>query len=350
MTLTVLNDLHLGVQRSAGTTPATSLALRDWVMESFIDFLGSLPKDETLLINGDVFDGYNVPLAVVGCFVEVTSNWLKLGPRRRLVLSRGNHDISRDSTNLSSFDFAASFLEIFHQAQVQVVVVVAPAFVDGVGYVIPHAANQDIFDTWLEGTPEGCTVFLHANFDNNFAVCADHSLNVSYVQAEKLIEEKSCTLIFAHEHQARVAFQGRLQILGNQWPSSIADCLGNAGNRKYALQDGAKVQTWDGNADFIDTDWRSLSTLDTSARFIRVSGKATAAEATDAINAVARLRRDNDTAFVISNAIAIEGKALQDGVQATVESIKAFNPLDLVFELLEPRQVATLKTLLQEAN
>lgn len=344
--VTVLNDLHLGVQRCAGTTPVSAQALRDWLMQSYADTLAALPEDETLLLNGDVFDGYAVPLSVVGQFVQTTADWLR-GTRRYVVMSRGNHDISRDSTNLSSFDFAGQVLKLL--APAQVTVVTAPQAFD-FGYVVPHAANQDIFNAWLGEVPAGCCVFLHANFSSGFAARSDHSLDLSFEQASELIEQHGCSLVFAHEHQARAAFGDRLIITGNQWPSSIADCLNNPGNKKHHLRIAAGGhtlrRTWDGTEDFAEIPWHDLASSNTSARFIRVTGEATAAEAADMVNTIARYRRDSQ-AFVISNAVSVEGRKLEDGAEATVEALKTFNPLDLVLELLEPKQAAKIRKLLE---
>lgn len=107
--------------------------------------------------------------------------------------------------------------------------------------------------------------------------------------------------------------------------------------------------TWNGNTDFAEIPWRDLSTADTAARFIRVTGEATAAEAADMVNAISRYRRDSQ-AFVISNAVSVEGRTLDEGVEATVESLKAFNPLDLVMELLEPAQATKIRKLLENRD
>lgn len=346
MNLTVLNDLHLGVQRCAGTTPASALALRNWLMESYTDFINDLPDDETLLLNGDVFDGSTVALSVVGEFISVTMKWLSK-PQRRLVMSRGNHDISKDSSNLSSFDFAASILRMTCQ---NFEAVTEPTAVPGVGYVVPHAANEDIFNHWLEQVPEGEFVFLHANYDNGFSVLADHSLNVSYNQAADLIESRGCTLFFAHEHQAREAFGGRLTVTGNQWASSVADCLGNPCGFKKSVRISDTIRyttTWDASADFLEVPWRDLPTVNTDARFIRVVGEATAQEAADMVNAIARYRRDSP-AFVVSNAVSVEGHQLDEGVEATVESIKAFDPVEFALGLLTEEQQAKIRKLQKE--
>lgn len=109
------------------------------------------------------------------------------------------------------------------------------------------------------------------------------------------------------------------------------------------------TKTWDASADFLEVLWRDLPTTDTEARFIRVIGEATAEEAADMVNAVARFRRDS-SAFVVSNAVSVEGHQLDEGVEATVESIKAFDPVEFALGLLTDAQQAKLRKLQKENN
>ena len=51
--LLILNDCHIGVKRSAGTTPASALALRRYLLDSFRSLL---PDDKDVLVLGDLFD------------------------------------------------------------------------------------------------------------------------------------------------------------------------------------------------------------------------------------------------------------------------------------------------------
>ena len=55
----VINDVHLGAIRSAGTTISSALALREWMLEQFKSMLEVI--DEDLVILGDLFDTYSIP-------------------------------------------------------------------------------------------------------------------------------------------------------------------------------------------------------------------------------------------------------------------------------------------------
>lgn len=226
--VTVLNDLHLGVQRCAGTTPASAQALRDWLLDSYAEFINTLPDDETLLLNGDVFDAGQPGFSTLQAFVKLTSEWVSQGTRR-VFMSRGNHDIDRSGAP-SGFDFSGSILGLL--CGDRVTVVTKPTAFE-YGYVIPHLANQDILDQALLDVPPGCYVFLHTNVNCPFSAQHDHSLSVSRNQIEALIAQGN-TLVFAHDHRPREEFGGKVIVTGCFLPTSVGDCLGS--KFKHALR------------------------------------------------------------------------------------------------------------------
>jgi len=237
----LLNDVHLGVIRTSGTTPQTAMAIRERLQQQLQDLLMQ-HLDKDIIINGDLFDTFNVPMQDVLRFYVTAAAWLnasevpQVTPDRApespfMVLGRGNHDSSKDSSKMSSFDFIARILQA--QFPYRVLIVTEPTMVfDGI-YMIPHMPNQDQFDLELTKVPEGASmVLLHANYDNHFAVEADHSLNVSEDQAASLIA-RGKTLVFGHEHIQRN--YANIIITGNQFPSSVADCLGNKNKNAYTI-------------------------------------------------------------------------------------------------------------------
>ncbi|MGK3946689.1 hypothetical protein ABK046_51050, partial [Streptomyces caeruleatus] len=56
----VISDLHIGANRSAGTSPASAKALRDHLLSSFKDLLDKANED--VILNGDIFDSSNVSM------------------------------------------------------------------------------------------------------------------------------------------------------------------------------------------------------------------------------------------------------------------------------------------------
>jgi metallophosphoesterase superfamily enzyme len=367
----LINDVHLGVQRVTGTTPKTAAALRENLHIKLRDLLMA-HTDKDVVINGDLFDTFNVPMQDVLQFYMVASAWLDASEagdtqgtfrgdlQPKLFLGRGNHDIAKDSSKMSSFDFVGQILRAQY-GSTRVVVVTEPTLLEEGLYMIPHMPNQDLFDLALKRCEEfeGCVVLLHANYDNNFAVESDHSLNVSQEQAKALVA-KGHRLVFGHEHQGRRLMKNKVWITGNQWPSSIADCLNNPNDgNKHAhviecdvLVSGetapilSAVPTWSAADSFIQVPWDELSLgAADNAEFVRVTGKASAEQASAVIETVAKFRQRSE-AFVVTNAVEIEGMANMTELATTAENLKAFDVTAYLFENLDPEQVEAVKALL----
>ena len=341
MTLHVLNDLHLGAHRSSGTTPATALQLRQDLLSGTREILEQINGD--LLINGDLFDGADIPRADLLEAVRMFSAWLDRDVGD-LFLANGNHDLDRASYRLSSFQFFAQLLCGLYPERV--VHIAEGTYLDQHdAYVLPHVANQDLANMELARVPRCRALFVHMNYDNQFAVEMDHSLNLSREQAEQLPVEY---IIFGHEHQARTELGGKVVIVGNQIGSSISDCLGPA--EKYRLElapNGLKFhQTWQAEGDYSEQDWRSLTDV---GRFIRVTGTATAAEADKVVTALGRFRREAQ-ALVITNAVKIEG--VEDGaeLQLSHEDVTSFNVMEALREYLGPEDAAEVDKIMGEEN
>lgn len=358
------NDVHLGVQRVAGTTPATAMQLKEYLLESFRRLIFA-HKDKDLVINGDLLDAFLIMLLDALGAYEVIRSWLietaeidemtglKIGPRA--FLGRGNHDWSKDSSKLSTFDFICRLLKA--EFGDRVVVVNEPQWIDRGIYMIPHMPNQDLFDLALKDVPAldalDCgLILLHANYKNEFTIESDHSLTVSEKQAIDLVD-KGYELVFGHEHQARRMLDGRVIIAGNQWPSSVADCLNNPDNKKYAhvINEDltlTKIETWDAAEDFAEVEWKDLAEFSGGQRFVRVTGTASAEESAAVVQTIAQFRRDNEGIFVITNAVKVEGVADMGEIQATAENIKAFDVWGFLMEQLDEEERAVVMKLRAE--
>lgn len=341
MPLHVLNDLHLGAVRSAGTTPATAYQLRQDLLNGTREILEHINGD--LLVNGDLFDGPDIPRADMLEAVRMFSAWLDRG-EGDLFLANGNHDLDRNSTRLSSFQFFAQLLCGLYPGRV--VHIVEGTYLDQHdAYVLPHVANQDLANMELAKVPRCRALFVHMNYDNRFAVESDHSLNLSREQAEALPVEY---VVFGHEHQARTELGGKVVIVGNQLSSSISDCLGPTD--KYRLElapNGLRFhQTWAAEGDFEEQDWRAL---EDRGRFIRVTGTATAAEADKVVTALGRFRREA-RALVITNAVKIEG--VEDGAELALshEDVTTFNVMEALREYLGPEDAAEIDLIMSESD
>jgi len=378
VTALILNDTHIGAVRTTGTNLATRAAIQQYLLDSLEDILRRYCEVDCI-VNGDLFDGYEVDSGQLLATYLIFYNWLTDNPERILDLVRGNHDIAKNSLRTSSFAMLCSLLTTVFPDRVKVY---NDKFAQ-IGHkvwVIPHCVNQDLFDIEMEKaeiaiTDEGHEpgyLLLHANYDNNFAVESDHSLNVSEEWAKKLTK-LGWTLVFAHEHQRRKAMRGKVIVMGNQWPTSVADCLAHGeaqkDGKKYAhviqtvsadfmAEDGAASTvtlaetvhpTWEAATDFVRMDWTDLDPT-TECRFIRIEGTATAAEAADVMNAVARYRQKSE-AWVISNSVNVAGIAgVSDMSKVNTESLAQVDVLASLLKKLEPKEADAVCDLLDIAN
>jgi metallophosphoesterase superfamily enzyme len=345
----ILNDIHIGVQRKGGTTPASQEALRSYLFTSLRDTLLASEEDH-LCILGDLFDTFEVsPRDWIETYMILSQDWILRG--KRLALVAGNHDHSPKALKVSAFQMLCDVLTHGYGEMVQVIGIDQFAEVMPGVVALAHCSNQDLFDLKLkqigalEFPPQ--YLLLHANFDNNFAAQSDHSLNVSREQASAL----GMKLVFAHEHQARTEMGGQVVIMGNQWPTSIADCLNN--DKKYAhiLKDGAierlLPETWCGAeepAGFCMVDWRDLGDAYTDCGgFFRVEGEASSNEAGEVVSAIARFR-SKSLAYVVSNAVKIDGIAQAEDLPETFEAAKTFDVMTFIKDNLEAREFEVVQT------
>lgn len=344
----VINDVHIGVKRKAGTTPASQLQLSEYVFTEFEALLNK--ESQHVVINGDLFDTFEVEGADLIRTFGIIADWFWPEPlSRRLTLIAGNHDWSPKAGRVSSFHMLSHFLQAQYGELVQVIdhtngLTKVQDF--GSVWAIPHMANQDLFDIELNRAmvERGDYLLLHANYDNNFAAEADHSLNVSREVAAELID-RGWTLIFGHEHQTKLA-RGII-ITGNQIPTSVSDCLVCTSKSYLSVTDAGHniVNFMDIDRVFARVDWQNLGSC-SDRMFIRVEGEASAAQATEVVEAVAKLRQKSD-AFVVSNAVKVEGMAEFDQLaEMNLEQITSFNVLESLLAELSEDEGKVVKELL----
>ena len=312
----LIHDLHIGVLRSAGTLPTTALALRQNLLDNFEKILSTV--DEDLVVLGDLMDTGGIPMGDLLATYRLLDTWLTKG--HKLTLVNGNHDLNTDSSKLSSFQFLAALLSdnpnVTHVSKGQLIS-------EGV-YVIPHVLNQDRFDIEVSQVPTCKYLLLHCNYDN-FHATGDHSLNLSEQQAKDC---KAEFIVVAHEHHSRQELKGKVYIPGNQFPSSVSDCLDKKDKTMTRLGDKPEpIKTWSKKS-YQELDWRNPVKSD--AQFIRFTGFATAENAADMANVIARYRKDSQ-AFVVSNAVKVGENA--EAVEMTASSLEAIRGFDVMAAL-----------------
>lgn len=334
--LTVFNDTHIGTIRTAGTTPMSAYAMRQYLLSTFEQQLMSVYN--SLLINGDLFDKENIPMSDLGTVLGMLIEWISQ-KRGHLYLSAGNHDLPKNSSNHSSFQFLGRLLTSMFPDWVTYIE--QPTSIAGGCYVIPHLANQDLLNAALEQVPECKVLFVHTNYDNNFAAQADQSLNISRQQAE---ECKAEYIVFGHEHQTRKALGGKVLIPGNQIPSSVADCLNCTDNKKFMVVLDATATPYMvevGQLPYEEMDWRALK--HSEAKFIRVSGEAVPDQGAEVAQAISRYRSQSQ-AFVVANSVTmLSSESDVEKFAESLDSVQSFDVMGALLEFLTPEEGKVVK-------
>ena len=350
----IINDTHLSVNRVSGTTPQSREDLRNYVFAEFDKLLDTTDNNSDLVILGDLFDSFDCDARDWLEAYRLLTAWCAYNSFHTLYLVAGNHDTSAKANRVSSFETMAAVLKgqfnnVFVVGIDDACTIVGSPNV----YIVAHHRNQELFDLTLAKVLEDCErgdyVLLHANYDNKFAEQADHSLNVSEAQALEFTK-KGVTLIHAHEHQSRVeiphgtpADGGSVVCLGNQIPTSVSDVLGRADKFYWELwEEGLrKHKFWEAKDNYAELDWRSLP-KDSPAKFIRVVGDAVNAEAAQVIDAIHRFRQKSN-AFVITNAVRIEGIADIESLPSTLEAAKKFDVMEFVYGQLNEAETEVIR-------
>lgn len=347
----IINDAHLGAQRTGGTTPQSAQALRDGVRDNLSRFLYQ-HKGEHVLCNGDLLDRFEIDSGELIEAYEVFSNWLCSGLLNKLTLVMGNHDASAKGNKVSSFHLLSHFLSAQHPHQFRMIDH-TDGFcqVSGNVFAISHQMNQDLFALEVEKAcatkHEGEYLLLHANIKNTFAEHSDHSLNLTDDLLAKLMIA-GWTLIVGHEHQSYTLRGGRVIVVGNQWPTSVSDCIGEKSKNALVVTETScfTVPTWQAEGNYAEIDWRDIAEHAGEEKFIRVVGEATSAESADVIAIISRFRQKSD-AYVISNAVKIEGaEAFSDMASTSLEDVRGFDVLAAIYSELTPAECDTVKELL----
>lgn len=332
--LTILNDIHSGAIRAEGTTTFSQLALRLFINA---ELKRLLPADGDLMILGDLFDTTHVPMYDLLAVYESLYDWLAADATRKLYNARGNHDASKTSNIMSSFDFLGSLLSRqFPQQYVHI----DEAAMTPYGYVIPHCRNQDLFNMELALVPECDYLFLHCNVDNNFAAQSDQSLNISLQQVQ---DSKAKLMIVAHEHHSRLL--SKVVLPGNQIPSSIADWLSKQNKRRLVITDGVLSEEFVNKRDdlYLELDWKNPVDF-TGKKFIRIVGSATAEEAAAVVTYINSVRKQSD-AFVVGNAVHIESEDMEVDITNSLEAVQSFSIMGALKEAFTEEEFKVLEKL-----
>lgn len=290
----ILNDLHLGVKRQAGTTKQSRKDLEEWMLKEFEELLNTAYG--RVLILGDLFDKRNVDEHIMHRVIKLLSTV-------ECIIVAGNHDLGGiEDHTLSSAEFVARLSSSYWLAEPELID-------DGKIFVIPHVHDQETFDHAIQICPDNVIMMVHCNIDSPFAH-GDHSLNLS-LQQMKDLTDRGVKVISGHEHAKREVMN--VTILGNQFPSSIADCLG--GDKFYhILEDGELTAELNGRED--DLFYNGPMPAG-DFEFINITGECELNEYASVVKEVAELRKSSP-AFIVKNSVKVkEFIAEQDDAEVT---------------------------------
>lgn len=336
----VTTDWHIGAKRVGGATPASNIAMQQYLLDTL---MSELDPEYPHLIAGDLLDAFTIDAMNLVQLHHTLAEFLSTG--QELAVMRGNHDFNPRGSQISSFDLLMQIL----QKQFPKNLTVARQVTHWKQFVlVPHLANNDLLKIEVQNLSNvrDKVVVFHANYENNHAAESEHSLNVTGEMIDPLIEN-GCVILFGHEHDYRLARAGNVLVLGNGAPASVADCTGS-GYKFSALFTNLEWELFPHIAVddvFARIDWRHLSECPDKL-FIRVHGSASAEEATQVVDALAALRQ-RSSAFAISNAVQIEGLAdFSELTELSMEKLTHFDVLAALLEELNEREGVVVKELL----
>jgi DNA repair exonuclease SbcCD nuclease subunit len=330
----IIGDVHQGLNRKTGVTVQSLESFEGDKALALMRVMGD-NRDKEVIIAGDLFDSSAVSLISIVRMVRT----LTAHPRKVYVIA-GNHDLSKDSTKLSSL---LMFKEWVESMESNVEVVLAPLEIEEGTWLLPHQVNQEAFDRkLLLLQSEGAKVVVtHCNYENNFAVEADHSLNMTKEQATMFD-----IVVSGHEHNARTL--GNVSMIGSFLPCTVDEA---SVDKHCLILEGTLIEKYE-HCDqteccwYEEVDWHDLEDYATEAGFIKIVGTATSEEAALALNAVAAFRKQSH-AYMIRNAVVLEKVGLEVLEGEALDNIDA---LVLLGKLLSDEHKKMLKGYGYEIN
>lgn len=255
MPVVFFSDPHVGLVRRAHSTPRSRERLKQYILfhvkhifELARRLAGNGHSGTQFVCLGDLVDTYSNDENVINTCLDIVS-------RCDLVLA-GNHDSPNRADHLGTVGFISRVLP-------RKVAYAPPGYLqirehwlapyNTLLLAVPHHTTQTLFDTALDHAVRKAQshhdhghkviVLLHCNYDNAHTEGVDTALNLAPAQAEALLRHAEYVLL-GHEHNPRSAFDGRLQIVGNVFPTGFGD-----------LSD-KRVLVWDGQRLTSETIWQ----------------------------------------------------------------------------------------------
>lgn len=364
--LTIIGDIHLGVERVSHTTPAGRERLRQKIFDRATDIVR---RAEGYVVQaGDLFD------KVRNSDVTLYQGTV-LVPKLDAVLA-GNHDVFNRSEALSTLQMVDQVVNAFSKGSAEggrtewspetrepwiafpyydgepiaevfytwdnSHVDLGSLIVFGVPYQPTQAAFlkalQDAVDVGKDDRPACQVLVLHCNYDLTFAKDDPLTNNLSPEKAEELLEVFDY-IFCGHEHNPRVLHNGRLIMTGSIMPLSFAEMTDKF---IWHVENGeiTRELIWS-----VDQHYRCFGAaeapdvLDEALEFIKITGTVSASEYADLLRKVQAWWQESP------NLLAVNISEVQ------VEGLVAPSGGDEIFQPMAVRPLAeSMEALLQDSG
>ena len=329
MSILFLSDPHLGLLRTANTTPASRMALQYRLEEHLGNVIeehgGSEGFDDparSVICGGDMFDKYSNDEEVI----------MRAAPlyKRLDYCIAGNHDVvniagKEGSLALldSMYPGITSFNDIGRNSWFR------QDFGMTAVFSIPHVATQQLFEialgTLLEVADTDPFTYniclLHCNYNIGFDDPSDATLNLTTEMAEKLVEKFDYVLL-GHEHIPADHLGGKLKIIGNLHPTGFSDI---SDKRVLIWNDGMweEKEVWsEYHATEAPWDYGHWDDVLDEVQFLRITGECEATDMKGISATVKGLWRNSPNLFAIKLDVKIKGiEATTDIEHMDIESL-----------------------------
>lgn len=315
----LFSDPHLGLRRTANTTPASRARLQDEGFKAVEAIYAKYGDDVNYVCLGDWFDTYSNPESVVQRAAPLISQCA--------YSMAGNHDLVNDADRSGSLQLLRNLVPDVKKSvgylpfgQVNMTQGLLLPGTDQAFHSIPHVVDQALFDQGLaqayteaQNNPKGSPrpyLLLHCNYDNTFA--GDTDLNITRDQVKELLEVYD-TIFLGHEHNPRTDFEGRLRIIGNTLPTGFGDI-----SNKYVtiIDEQGKITQeliWERGVRYRFHDWAQwLPDLPDQGRldklqFVQLDGKAALGDARNLAITVKSIWNGCPNLLALKTNVEIEG-------------------------------------------
>jgi DNA repair exonuclease SbcCD nuclease subunit len=320
--LTIIGDIHLGVERVSHTTPVGRERLRQKIFDRAADIVRR--ADGYVVQAGDLFDktrnddktlfqGYSIVSQVP-------------------VVLAGNHDVANRANGLSSLQMVDAMLPdgpvdlpdyndpspIFHDSYPATALFTCPyqptqeAFVRALDSALVSGRESRSADRF-DGIESVFVLVLHCNYDLTFAKDDPLTNNLSPEKAEELLEVFDY-IFCGHEHNPRVLHNGRLIMTGSIMPLSFAEMTDKF---IWRVENGKVTYEliWS-----VDRHYRCLDAVEApdvlaaELEFIKVTGTVSASEYADLLRKVQTWWQESPNLLAVNiSEVEVEGLVTSGG-------------------------------------